>query len=778
MDSNSLHQLFTFKSIFDGLEEAVICHGPDLTVTNWNNAAERLFGFRKEEILGQSVFVLMTETYFQEQQDMADDLFRGGNIHHFTTFRKRKDGEQIPVSLTLSPIKDEDGNVIGASQIIRDISQQRLADEQQARLASIIEGSEDAIISKTLEGIITSWNKGAEAIFGYKAAEVLGKHITILMPPDKVHEEDYIISNVSQGKKIEHYQTIRISKDGTRIPISLTVSPIRDREGNIIGVSKIARNITARKVADEKQATLAAIVESSDDAIVSKTLEGIILTWNKGAENIFGYDESEAVGKHISLLIPADRLDEEDRIINSIKSGKKIDHYQTIRVRKDGKKIEVSLTVSPIRNNDGGIIGASKVARDITTAKEAEIALQKYSQKLLILNEIGKSISEQLDVDVILQKVTDATTQLTDAAFGAFFYNKIDEKGESYMLYTLSGVDRKAFEKFGMPRNTAVFHPTFSGEGVVRVDDITRDPRYGKMAPHFGMPKGHLPVVSYLAVPVISASGNVIGGLFFGHPEPGIFLEEHEDLVVNVASQAAIALDNSKLFEEVSTLSRKKDEFIALASHELKTPLTSMSGFLQILQRTSPEGVNRQFVDKAIRQLEKLTILVNDLFDISKVQSGKLEFYFEPFDMANLIREVCETMAHAVPDHQFVYELGENLMVEGDKIRLEQVIVNLLTNAIKYAPKSQKIDVSATNINNEIIVSVKDYGDGIGKTDQTNIFTRFYRIRDKNRHISGLGLGLFITKEIIERHGGRIWVESEPGQGATFKFNIPALQRS
>src|SRR6202012_1606409 len=171
------------------------------------------------------------------------------------------------------------------------------------------------------------------------------------------------------------------------------------------------------------------------------------------------------------------------------------------------------------------------------------------------------------------------------------------------------------------------------------------------------MPRGHLPVVSYLAVPVVSLSGDVIGGLFFGHPEPGIFLPEHEDLVVNVASQAAISLDNSQLFEEVSELSRKKDEFIAMASHELKTPLTSMNGFLQILQRSAAEGMNKHFLDKASRQLEKLNILVNDLFDISKVQAGKLQFYFERFDLGALIREICDTFEHSSPNHEFRCEL-------------------------------------------------------------------------------------------------------------------------
>lgn len=774
MNLHASLQLFTFKSIFEGIEDAVICHDLEFKVTNWNPAAERLFGYTREEVTGQSIFKLMAGPQYGEQAEMLTDLLskrRSGS--QFSTIRKTKSGEPVPVSITISPISDGAGEVIGASQIMRNISSEILAREQQAMLAAIIAGSEDAIISKTLDGIITSWNKGAQAIFGYEAEDVIGQHITILMPPDKLHEEEYIISNVRQGNKIEHFQTLRLAKDGTHIPISLTVSPVTDSAGNIVGVSKIARNITAQTVADEKQAALAAIIESSDDAIISKNLDSIITTWNKGAENIFGYTEKEVVGKHISLLLPKDRLNEEDIIIGKIKAGEKVDHFQTIRLRKDGAELEVSLTISPIRKSDGTIIGASKVARDITAHRAAERALEKQAERLLILNSIGKNISEKLDVDTILQKVTDATTKLTGASFGAFFYNKTDEQGESYMLFSLSGAPREAFEKFGMPRNTDVFHATFSGKGVVRVDDITKDARYGKTGPHYGMPMGHLPVVSYLAVPVLSLSGAVIGGLFFGHQEPGVFLPEHEGLVANVASQAAIALDNSKLFEEVSDLNRKKDEFIAMASHELKTPLTSMNGFLQVLQRTAPEGMNRHFLDKAVRQLDKLNILVNDLFDISKVQAGKLQFYFRDFDMGLLIREICETFEHSAPDHQFVYDLEPGLLINGDQIRLEQVLTNLIGNAVKYAPNSPKIDIVAKNKGTDIVVSVTDHGAGISKENQAHIFSQFYRVRDRDRHISGLGLGLYITREIIERHNGKIWVESEPEKGASFKFTVP-----
>jgi len=528
-------------------------------------------------------------------------------------------------------------------------------------------------------------------------------------------------------------------------------------------------------MAEERQARLAAIVDGSEDAIISKTLEGIITSWNRGAEKIFGYSEREAIGRHISFIVPAERRNEAP-VAAPAKSagGLKIDHFFTVRKRKDGTMVTVSLTNSPVTDSSNNVIGASEIARDITREQEGNEALRQYAEKLRILNSLATSISGTLDVQEILQKVTDASTRLVGAAFGAFFYNVVSEDGQSYMLYTLSGASRAAFDKFGMPRNTQVFHPTFSGEGVVRVDNIREDPRYGKMAPHFGMPRGHLPVTSYLAVPVFSVGGTVIGGLFFGHPETAKFTPEHEDLVVNMAAQAGVALENSMLFEQVRDLSRKKDEFIALATHELKTPLTSMSGFLQLVEsRVADDPVNLSFVSKSLSQLHKLTTLINDLLDVSRIHAGKMRLQYETFDLTGLTREIIEPQQMNSRKHEFIFEEAGDIFVEADRLRLEQVIANFINNAVKYSPQGGKVQVTIADGGEEVLFSVKDQGIGISLQNQQHIFDRFYRAEDLSGKISGLGLGLYISKEIIERHGGAVSVESRQGEGATFTFSLP-----
>ena len=526
---------------------------------------------------------------------------------------------------------------------------------------------------------------------------------------------------------------------------------------------------------ENKQAILAAIIDSSADAIISKTLEGFITSWNRGAERIFGYGETEVIGKHISLLIPPEKLGEEDMIINRIRNGLEVKHFDTIRVTKSGKTIPISLTISPIRGRDGRIIGASKIARDITDQLRSQEELRTHAHIQELLLSAGRLLSENLDLQSILQKVTDITTQLTGAEFGAFFYNMVDDEGESYLLYTLSGVSRDAFKDFPMPRNTAVFETTFSGKGILRSDDIRQDPRYGKNAPHFGMPKGHLPVVSYLAVPVNSpSSGTTIGGLFFGHSEPARFKLEQEKLVDGIAGQAGVAIENAKLYEEIKRLNLKKDEFIGVAGHELRTPITTIKAYLQLLKDEAPEGAARQFTEKALRQVNKLNRLVTDLLDASKIHAGQLEYNLMPCFLLPLVRESLETIRQIHPTHPLETDLPEeDIVITADGTKIEQVLINFMTNAVKYSPEGSPIELSVKKTAGKVTVGVRDWGIGIGDKHFDLVFHRYYRVQSIEHAIGGLGIGLYIAKQIIERHGGEIGVDSQEGKGSLFYFSLP-----
>ena len=241
---------------------------------------------------------------------------------------------------------------------------------------AIIEHSDDAIISKTLDGIVTSWNPAAEAMLGYTEGEMLGTPITALFQSDHEDEESIILARIKRGEKVAHFETVRLRKDGVPLDVSVTISPIRDIDGNIIGASKIVRDITQKKFLERQLAIsrewFEAIVESSEDAIISKTLDGIVTSWNSAAETMFGYMAEEMLGQPITALFPPERRDEECRIIEKISRGEKVAHFETVRLRKDGVPLEVSATISPIRDPDGYIVGASKIVRDITLQKTLE----------------------------------------------------------------------------------------------------------------------------------------------------------------------------------------------------------------------------------------------------------------------------------------------------------------------------------------------------------------------------------------------------------------------
>jgi PAS domain S-box-containing protein len=235
--------------------------------------------------------------------------------------------------------------------------------------AAMLTSAEPAIIGRDLIGVITSWNAAAERLFGYSQDEAVGKSIALIVPEDRLPEEDMVLSRIREGAAVNHFETVRRRKDGMLVDVSLTVSPVRAEDGTIVGVSKTARDISALKQMEREPYRLAAIVESSDDAIVSKDLNGIIQTWNRAAQQMFGYTAEEAVGRSITIVIPEERLSEETTVLSRIRAGESVDHFETVRRHKDGRLLNISLTVSPIRNASGQVIGASKIARDITESQ-------------------------------------------------------------------------------------------------------------------------------------------------------------------------------------------------------------------------------------------------------------------------------------------------------------------------------------------------------------------------------------------------------------------------
>ncbi|MGA8622808.1 MAG: PAS domain S-box protein [Candidatus Sulfotelmatobacter sp.] len=377
-----------YRSTFEMAGLGIAHVSPDGRYLRVNKKVCKVLGYSEAELLS------LTVQDITHPDDLEADLaqreqVRTGTLASYSMEKRyiHKDGSVVWVNLTVAGVRDDSGKLERFISVVEDITERRKAEEAQFRLGAIVESSDDAIVSKKLDGVITSWNAAATRIFGFTAEEAIGRSITIIIPPDLQGEEATILSRLRRGERIEHYETVRVTKAGRKLNVSLTISPLRDSKGHIIGASKVARDITDRKQGEQSRNLLAAIVDSSDDAIVSKSLDGIITSWNTSAERIFGYTAEEAVGQHITLIIPPERHAEESDILDRLRRGERIEHFHTIRRRKDGTLLDASLTISPVRDSSGRIIGASKVARDVTEQKRIERELLESEQRFRVITD-------------------------------------------------------------------------------------------------------------------------------------------------------------------------------------------------------------------------------------------------------------------------------------------------------------------------------------------------------------------------------------------------------
>ncbi len=371
-------------ALVNSSSDAILSKDLDGVITSWNRGAERIFGYSAAEAIGQPITLIFPPERLSEEPVILARIMRGEQIDHYETVRRRKDGSYVDVSLTVSPIIDANGKIIGASKVARDITEQR---REQERLAVTLSSIGDAVMSTDERGRVVFMNEVAEQLTGWKSVEAAGQPLGVVFhivnettrrmvesPVDKVLREGITVGLANH--------TILIARDGVEHPIDDSAAPIRNRSGQLIGVVLVFRDVTERRAAEIASLRLAAIVEGSDDAIIGKNLNGIVSSWNPGAERIFGYTAEEMIGKSISVLLPPDRLDEERQILSLLERGQRVDHFSTVRVHKDGRLIDVSLTISPIRDDEGHVIGASKIARDITAFRAAQDRKEAHTADL------------------------------------------------------------------------------------------------------------------------------------------------------------------------------------------------------------------------------------------------------------------------------------------------------------------------------------------------------------------------------------------------------------
>ncbi|HWN71212.1 MAG TPA: response regulator [Haliangium sp.] len=424
--------------------------------------------------------------------------------------------------------------------------------------------------------------------------------------------------------------------------------------------------------------------------------------------------------------------------------------------------------------------------RNLLRVRQSQMRERQETAVNEALHRVAASFASELDQQKLLQLVTDEVTALTGAQFGSFFFNATREDGGAYLLYTLSGAPPEAFAGFPMPRATPLFGPTYRGEGVIRLDDVRQDPRYGKMGKQ---PAGHLPVVSYLAVPVVGKGGEVLGGLFFGHGEPGRFTEVHERIARGLAAHAAAALEKARLYEALRVsevrareADQRKDEFLAMLGHELRNPLAPIMTALQlmVLRGETSTRKEQQVIERQVRHLARL---VDDLLDIARVTRGKIQIHKQRIHLASVVERAVEVASPLFEHRAHNLQIAvprSGLVVDADPERLAQVIANLLTNAAKYTDPGGSIALTAEARDGRVIVAVKDNGQGIAPELLPRIFDLFVQgQRTSERAQGGLGIGLALVRNLVELHGGRVEARSDgPGRGSEFVFELPAAQEA
>ncbi|HJT55407.1 MAG TPA: PAS domain S-box protein [Ktedonobacteraceae bacterium] len=770
--------------------DAIIVRDASSVVLSWNRGAERLYGWSAQEAIGQVTHSLL-QTRFPVDRETVDALLATGQPWEGELVHTCKEGRQVVVESRQVFTHVTPNQPAFILEINRDITERKQRERDkgevnQLRLAAIVESSDDAIVSKTLDGIITSWNLAAERMFGYSSQEAVGQHITLIIPEELHAEEELILSKLRKGEHIKHFETERMRKDGTRLDISLSISPMKNSAGLIIGASKIARDITESKRLQRNLQFLSEASKVLSSSLDYKTtlqttarlavphiadwctirmlsedgsLEPLVIAhvdpqevqWAWELEKQYpvdmkaGHGVAQVLQRGASEFVPC--------ISDEVLAATAVDdeHLALLRTIGFASAMTIPLLIA------GRAIGTLTFAlaesarrytqADLTMAEELASRASLAIQNARLYREVQQSRDQ---LDIILHGVAD----------GIVVYDS-----QSHIIYA----NEAAATMTGSP----------SAQALMETAATTTAARYEIMDEQ----RRPFPPAQFVHRRVLC--GEPEAEAVMGYKPRGTRQVERWSLVKsrpirNELGEVSMVVTIIHDITERVVAEQRKDEFVSMTSHELKTPVTSLKGFTHILQRRLEKQGDQQglhYLSRIDTQLDKLTKLITDILDISRLQTGGLAFEKEKFNLDSLIDEIVENVQAATTTHAIVVEGSTDAQILGDKDRLGQVFINLLTNAVKYSPRSDKVLVHLSRAGNEALVSIQDFGIGIDEAYHQQIFERFYQVSDpEERTYPGLGIGLYLSKEILDRHAGRITVKSHKGEGSTFSVALPLLE--
>lgn len=637
--------------------------------------------------------------------------------------------------------------------------------EIEARYLQLIQGLPAAIYTCDANGYIVSYNEAATKLWGREP--VLGsdkwcgfwKAYNIDGTP-MVHEQSPMATALKDKKDITDVEIVIERPDGQIRNILLNPKPFINASGNVIGGVNMLIDITERKNIDEKNRHFTAIVQSSDDAIISKTLDGIITSWNTSAERIFGYTSQEMIGTPITRIIPNDRLDEEPKILERLKKGERIDHFETKRITKGGRLLEISLSISPVKNNKGVIIGASKIARDITAQKIAEQRIRESEEMVRVSEERLRLAVEIAEMGMWDLDITTGLTTTSPEHRKILGYSKTVQWSKALLLQLLHPADR--------PRVELAFENALKTGKITYEARIIRNDKTERWIRVNGTTiydKKHQPV-------------RLLGTLL-DVTEQKKAKDELENMVL--ARTSELVTTNSALEKSNHEL----EQFAYIASHDLQEPLRKIQTFADMVkEHLDDKELAERYFNKIYVSAKRMSTLINDVLNYSRLT--KTGEQFEKADLNKILKDVLSDYELLIEQKQAVITHSDLPVIKGIPLQLHQLFANLISNSLKFAEADPQINITAqiaspeeiqehARLNDEktyIELIFKDNGIGFEQQHADQIFIIFQRLNNQ-RVYSGTGIGLALCKKIVDHHDGIITAKSEPGQGATFTILLP-----
>lgn len=781
-----------YRITLSSIGDAVIATDDTGRITFLNHVAEQLTGWKTAHALGKpldEVFRIQNERTRQPVESPVTKALREGTVVGLAnhTVLIAKDGMERPIDDSAAPIRGADGEIIGVVLIFRDVTERRGADDARRRLAAIVEFSDDAIVGKDLRGTITSWNVGAERVYGYAADEIIGQPFSLLVPADRANEVADFVTRLRRGEHLDHFETVRRRKDGTLIDVSVSYSPIRDRDGDLIGTAVITRDITARKLADANlrasEERLRLALNAGRMGVWEWNLKTNAIRWSDNLEQIHGLANGSFGGTFDDfqrLVHPDDREFVSHAIRRALETKTGFD-VEFRNLWPDGS-VHWMAGKGHVQVANGVPTRMIGVGMDITQHKRSELDSR-------FLADASAVLAGLVDPEGTLENLA----RLAVPAFADWCaVDMLDDKGNLKRV-AVAHVDpakvqlAREYQRRYPPDpdgNYGAWHVLRTGKGELTsqiTDEMLAASILDQQQLHI---LRRLGLRSYIGVP-LSVRGKVIGVLTFVAAESGRRYDP-ETLAVaeDLAHRAGIALENAHLYQEVRAADRRKENFLSLLAHELRNPLAPIRNGIEIAKRSIGNGETlRKAIGMMERQVQQLIRLVDDLLDVSRIMRNKVELRKEPMDLRHAITRAIETAQPAIDaaGHRLNVDVPPDpILLDGDLVRLTQVISNLLNNAARYTERQGDITLCAKRTPSHAVVTVRDTGIGIPPEVLPRIWDMFMQAAQGRKVAQGgMGIGLTLVRSLVEMHGGTVEAHSEGlGKGSEFVVRLPLLQQA